>query len=351
MQRALIKFLPIAAILLLSITMQSCLREEAEPPKGMEQIQQEEGLPVTVSTISKGNFNTGLTYTATLKGIKESIETAKVGDKIQKINVSVGSVVKQGDVIVEFPKNNPALQFDQAKAALEITKKTFKRMEELLKAGEISQQQYDQVETEYLVSKRNFEQLNQILNIQAPISGTIISLPFREGDVPKMGDVLFTVSQMSRMVTNVFVTDKEMTFIKKGMKAEVDWNGKKYSGRVSNIDLAMDPHTRAFPVEIEINNPSQELKSGMIVNISIQTSNTEDAIVVPKQFVKHDESNHFVYVLNNDTAKVRIVEIGQTSGNDIEIVSGLQVGDKIISCCMNTLKDGIKVKVTNQGEM
>lgn len=351
MLRALIKFLPIAAILLLSITLQSCLREEAEPPKGMEQIQKEEGLPVTIATVTKGNFNTGLTYTATLKGIKESIETAKVGDKIEKINVSVGSVVKQGDVIVEFPENNPALQFEQAKAALEITKKTFKRMEELLKAGEISQQQYDQVETEYVVAKRNFGQLNQILNIQAPISGTIISLPFREGDMPKMGDVIFTVSQMGRMVTNVFVTDKEMPFIKKGMNAEVDWNGKKFSGRVRNIDLAMDHRTRAFPVEIEINNPNKELKSGMIVNISIQTSNNDEAIVVPKQFIKNDNNSNFVYVLNNDTAQMRIVETGQTSGNDIQIISGLKEGDKIISCCMNALKDGTKVKVTNQGEM
>lgn len=350
MSKALLK-ISLFAIVMISITLQSCLREEVDPPKGMEQIQQEQGVPVTVTNVNEGSFNSGLTYTATLKGIKESIETAKVGDKIAKINVNVGSVVKQGDVIIEFPENNPALQFEQAKAGLEITKKTFKRMEELLKAGEISQQQYDQVETEYIVAQRNFEQLNQILNVQAPINGTIISIPFREGDVPKIGDVLFTVSQMGRMITNVHVTDKEMQFIRKGMSAIIEWNGKIYKGRVSMIDLAMDPMKKAFPVEIEISNERNELKSGMQVNVSIQTSSVENAIVIPKHLVKTEGDNSYVFVANNETAQLRKVEIGESAGNDIIIKSGLQIGEKLINCCMNKLKDGVKIKVTNEGEI
>ena len=351
MQRAFTKILLLSVTLLTAIMMQSCLREEAEPPKGMADLYSEEGIPVTTAVVNSRNFQKSLEFNSTLKGIKESVEIAKVEDKIVKINVNVGSYVNHGDVVMEFPENNPLIQYSQAKAGYDIAKKTYKRMEELLKAGEISQQQFDQTETEFLVQQRNFEQVNQLLNVQSPISGTIISLPFREGDVPKAGDVLFTVSQMNKMIAYIQVTDKEIHFIKEGMPANIHWNGNTYTGRVRDISLAMDKRTKAFPVEIEINNSKKELKSGMLVSVSILTSNKEDAIVIPKHLVKQEGDNSFIFVLKDSTAEKRIVEVGQTSGNGVEITSGLQIGDKLINCCMNMLENGLKVNVTKEGEM
>jgi RND family efflux transporter MFP subunit len=348
MRQVFVKYSVITALLIITIGLQSCLREEAEPPKGMAQLHEEEGLPVTTQKIVTGSFESSITFNATLKGSKESVETAKVGDKIIKINASVGSYVKKGDVIVEFPNDNPALQYEQAKAGLEIAKKTFKRMEELLKAGEISQQQYDQVETEYIVAKQNFDQLNQILNVQAPIDGTIVSIPFREGDVPKMGDVLFTVAQMNSMITKVNITDKEMQYVKKGMPALVEWNGEDFKGRVKDIDLAMNPHTRAFPVEVEVVNKNNMLKSGMLVDVSLMKFAKDSVIVVPKHLIKTDDNGEFVFIAKNGMSKKVNVETGTITNNDIEIVSGLNVGDELINCCMNMLEDGIKIKVTNQ---
>lgn len=350
MQKSFTKILFITAILIFAVGMQSCLREEAEPPKGMAEIHEEEGLPVTIEVLGTSSFKSSLTYNSTLRGSMESVETAKVADKITKINANIGKYVEKDDVIIEFPNNNPALQYDQAKAGLDIAKKTFKRMEELLKAGEISQQQYDQVETEFIVAKKNFEQLNQILNVQSPISGTIVSIPFREGDVPQMGDVLFTVARTDKMISMINVTDKELQFIKKGMSADIEWNGKYFKGRVKDIDLAMDPRTRAFPVEIEIVNKNKTLKSGMLVTVSINTFSNDSAMVISKHLVKSDATGEYVYLAKNGTAEKTNVTIGKTEGNKIIIDSGLKVGDQLINCCMNMLENGIKVKVTNQGE-
>lgn len=337
--------------ILLSISVVSCMKEKAEPPKSMEQIKKEEGVPVTVSIIEKTGFTKELSYFATLNAIKESIELAKVSDKIVKINAKIGDNVREDQTIIEFPSNNPALQIEQAKAGLDNAEITLKRMKELLAAGEISQQMYDNTYTQFLVSKRNYEQLNQLIVAKAPVSGTIISMPFRVGDVPRHNDVLFTVANTSKMIAKVNVSDREIGFIKKGMPAEVIWNGKVYKGTVALIGLGLSPMTKSFPVEIEINNPGNQLLSGISVEVKIKLSDDSDLIAIDRKFILDESGKKYIFLDDNGKAAKKEIKTGRESGILVEVVSGLNIGDKLISCCTTFLENGIKIKVDNKGNI
>src|SRR5690606_1785310 len=146
----------------IALTMTSCLKEKQEPPKSMEQIKSAEGIPVTITEVMPTGFTKELAYFSTISAFKETVELAKVSDVILKINANVGDFVKEGQTIMQFPSSSPIMQFEQAKAALDNAEITFKRMKELLEAGEISKQMLDNAETQYKVSKRNYEQLNQL---------------------------------------------------------------------------------------------------------------------------------------------------------------------------------------------
>ncbi|MBX3042337.1 MAG: efflux RND transporter periplasmic adaptor subunit [Candidatus Kapabacteria bacterium] len=347
------KFLRSGIFLLLlgtiSFTFTSCMKEKVEPPKSMEQIKSEEGIPVTVIEVKTSGFSKELSYFAQLVPIKETVEISKVSDKIIKLNVSVGDYVKEGQIVMEFPSNNPALQYDQAKAALDNAEITVKRMKELLDAGEISQQMYDNTNTQYIVSKRNFEQLNQVINVKAPASGMIINLPYRAGDVPELGKVLFSVANTGKMIAKLNVSDKEIGFIKKGMEADVRWNGSIFKGRVSMIGLEMSPMTRSFPVEIELNNPKNELKSGLSVDVRIKISDESEIIAIDRKYIIDDNDKKFVFVSDNGKSVKKEVTTGKESGVMVEITGGLNVGESLISCCTTFLEDGTKIKVESKG--
>ncbi|MDX9789693.1 MAG: efflux RND transporter periplasmic adaptor subunit [Candidatus Kapaibacterium sp.] len=333
----------------ISLTLTSCLKDEKIPPKSMEQIKAEEGIPVTISEVMPTGFTKELSYFATLIPFKETVEMAKVSDKIVNIHAKVGDVVKEGQVIMEFPSSNPTLQYEQAKAALDNAEITAKRMKELLAAGEIAQQMYDNANTQYIVAKRNFEQLNQLLTIKSPASGTVITMPYRIGDVPKLGEVLFSVAMTNKMIAKVNVSDSEISYIKKGMTAEVRWNGNTYTGIVSLIGLEMSQTTRSFPIEIELNNSKNELRSGVSVEVFIRIAEENQVIAIDRKFILDESGNKFVFVENGGVAAKRQISTGKESGVMVEITSGLNAGDRLISCCTSFLEDGAKIKVETIG--
>lgn len=334
-------------ILSFFVLLNSCMKEKTEPPKNLEQIRAEEGLPVEIKVIQKSEFKKELTFYSTIYGINEAFEPVKISDRIIKINTKIGDYVKEGQILIQFPKDNPNLQYEQAKSALDIAEKTLNRMKELLAAGEISQQNYDNTLTQYQIAKRNFESIDQLVNVRAPISGTVISLPYRVGDVPKHDTKLFTIAQTNKMLAKVKVSDSEIGYIKKGAPAYAKWNGQTFNGRVKDISLSIDPETKSFRVDVEIDNPKNVLKSGMTLDISIKTENKSDIISIERNLIIKEGNKNYVFVDNNGIAKKKEVSLGSDFGIFTEILSGLDEGDKLINCCTTFLEDGMKIKVIN----
>ncbi|NLO20026.1 MAG: efflux RND transporter periplasmic adaptor subunit [Ignavibacteria bacterium] len=325
----------------------ACQKEELqERAMSVEQIREIEGAPVSVMVLAPQEFERKLNFFASLSGIKEYKEHSKVADRIQKINVQVGSSVPAGKVIIEFPTNNPALQYNQAKAAYENAEKTYKRMKNLLEAGESSQANYDGAETQYIVSKRNFESIKQLVLVETPISGVVTELFYKEGDNVDYGRHLFTVAQLNRMKAKIWASDEEVAQLKVGMTAVISLNDQNIEGRISEIALAKDMNKKAFAVEVQFNNPKMLLKSGMTTDLSITIYKKANTITVPRNFIKNELGKHFVFLDVNGTAQRRDIEVGEDSGIYTEVVSGLQAGDRLITDGIALVKDGAKIKVT-----
>jgi len=326
----------------------SCQKEEQkEVAMSIEQIREKEGVPVSILELQPQEFEKKLNFFAHLSGIQEYKEYSKVADRIQKINVQVGSTVSAGKTIIEFPTNNPALQFNQAKVALENSEKTYKRLKNLLDAGETSQANFDGAEAQYLVSKRNFESLKQLLFVEAPISGVVTELFVKEGDNVDYGKHLFTIAQLNRMKAKIWASDEEVVQLKVGMPAVITINDKEITGRISEIALAKDMDKKAFGVEIQFDNPNRILKSGMTSDLSITIYTKPNTIIVPRNFIKTELGKNFVFIDVNGIASRRDIVTGENAGIYTEVISGLQAGDRLITDGIALVKDGAKINVTN----
>lgn len=332
-------------LLLSAVLFSSCIREEEAPPRSLEQIQAEEGVPVHIVEIKKGNMGSGLQYYAKIRGWKETTEGASVGDEIVKINAKIGDWVNAGDIIVEFPINSPTMQLKQSEIQLETVALTQQRAKKLLDVGEMSQQKYDEIDMQYKIAKRNVESLKKFLKVEASISGYVVSMPYKVGDIPESGKPLFTVAKLDKMIAQLSVSDSEIGQIRKGLKATCNWQGKDYQGTITDVSIAIDPYTQAFPVEITFANSNKELRPGTTVNITIQTGISKDVIVVPQKAVVKVEKENYVYLAKNNQAVLQKVVLGKKTGLDVEITEGLNEGDKMINCCFNLLEDGKKIKI------
>lgn len=322
-----------------------CGGDETESVKSMEQIRSEEGIPVKVEVVEYKPFNRTLSFFSKLAGIQEATKTTSMGGKIEKIRANVGDHVAQDQVVIEFDTKNPGLQYEQSKNAYEIAEKTYQRTKALFQAGETSQANYDGAETQYLVSKRNYESIKQLLFSESPISGTIVDMKVNPGDNVKGDAHLFTVAQLHRMRTKIWASESEVSEIRKGMKAEITVNGKTYTGRVTEVSMAVDPFRQAFYAEVEFDNSKNELKSGVTVDVKILVYENPKAIIIPRNLVNTDPKGAYVYVDNNNSATKRYVTNGNDSGIFYEVSSGLNIGDRLIVQGQAHLDDGKKIKV------
>jgi len=331
-------------MLVISFFLFGCGREEKEA-KSIEEIRKDEGVPVKVNVIETKTFEKYYSFYSKLCGIKEATKGAIVGGKIEKINARVGDLVKKDQIIVEFDKANPGLQYEQGKSAFINAEKTYERLKKLLEAGETSQANFDGAETQYLVAKRNYESLKQMLFIEAPFEGTLVNMKVYEGDNVDKDTHLFTIAQLDKMRAKLWASESEISMINKGMAAEMLINNRKYSGRVVDVSLAADPYKQAFYAEVEFNNPNRELKSGVVADIKILTYRNTKAIVIPRNLLMEDEKGSFVFTVNNNTAEKRYVKNGNDSGLDYEIKEGLKKGDVLVVQGGTQLDNGTKVKV------
>jgi RND family efflux transporter MFP subunit len=318
---------------------------DEEQAKSMDQIQQEEGVPVQVETVEYKPFEKYMNYFAKLAGVKEAIKGAAFGGKIEKINYSVGDYVEEGQVVVEFPYDDPGSVYETAAATYENSKRTYERSKALLDAGEIAQANFDGVEAQYLVHKRNYELARKLIFIEAPFSGTLVDVKVNVGDNVNKDAPLFTIAQLHKMRSKIWVTEKEIGEIKQGMEAEMEFGGKIYKGKIVEVSMAVDPYRQAIFAEVEFDNSKKELKSGATVEIKVLIYKNPKAITIPRNIVMSDENGQYVFVEKDGKAEKRYISNGQDSGILYEISNGLQVGDKLVTHGASQLTDGAKVKV------
>jgi RND family efflux transporter MFP subunit len=280
-----------------------------------------------------------------LAGNKEATVNSQVDGKIIHILVKKGESVKEGQVVVEFPTNNPDLEYAKLKASFENSEKTYKKLKAQLEDGQTTQAKFDAAEAQYQVNKENFELVKQMLFVESPISGTITEMLIREGEQVEIDKPLFSVAQLNKMKASIWVTETEAASLSTGMAVSVYYNETEYPGKISYLSSSMDDQTKAYGVEIQVPNPLKKLKSGESVDIRIKIYANPSAILLPKNLIQHENDKDYVYIANNGKAEKRYIETGEEEEDTLEIKSGLNPGDKVITSSQQPVAENKKVEV------
>ncbi|NOY60884.1 MAG: efflux RND transporter periplasmic adaptor subunit [Calditrichaeota bacterium] len=342
------KLITIFSCLFIVVQFFSGCTDEKNNAKSMEQLYKENGVPVKVETIKKVPIVIKHTYHAVLTGIKESKASAKVSDKVEKIYFSVGDHVKKDQVIISFPIDNPAAQYNQAKVSFEHARATLKRMQDLYKNGGISLQEFENTRTQFEVVKANWEAVKQFVKVQAPISGIITQINVQESDNVKPGDPLFTISQTYKLKSKFWVSESEIKDIHKGDSASATWGDITIKGRVIQVDLSLNAKKQAFGVAVEFDNSQKQIQSGVNAEITIQGDGGGEGILIGRKNLVRMENKNIVFVATNGIAKEREITIGKSIGLDVKVVKGLNPGDLLITEGQLLLKNGDKIRIINQ---
>jgi membrane fusion protein, multidrug efflux system len=336
------KIFPLFGLIMILII--SACGKKPDEARSMEQLHSDLGVPVRVMSIEKGTFEQNLRYNAVLSGSKESTASAMLSDVVSNIHFQVGDRVEKDDVVISFPTDNPSAQYTQARSAFESIEAIHNRMQRLYEENAISLQDYENVRTQYLVSKANLEASEQMIKVKAPISGVITNIAVSTAENVFPGMELFTVAATSGYKATLMIPEAEISKFKTGTRVTAKWEGKSIPGRVTTIALAMDPATKAFRVEAEFPG-NAGIPYGVTAEISVEIARKANTFTVQRHHLVRENEDYFLWLADGDKAKRVAVEIGLDNQLEYEITSGLSEGDLMIIEGIKSLSEDSKIRI------
>jgi cobalt-zinc-cadmium efflux system membrane fusion protein len=175
--------------------------------------------------------------------------------------------------------------------------------------------------------------LAAVFSLNSPIDGIVVERNATVGATVGTDANLFKIIDISRVWIDANVFEKDLQRVRMGQEVKVTvpaFPGSTFSGRVILVNSIVDPDTRTVKVRTEVPNPDGRLKPDMFANVEIVTDVNRAAISIPQSAVLNDGGKTVVFVAESNGYKKREVHVGIQSGDRVEIVEGLNAGDKLV---------------------
>ncbi len=285
-------------------------------------------------------------FTSEIKAYQSNaILPAASGVRIDKIYFEVGDQVKKGDLVATLDPT----QYNQQLINLSNLKLDYERLLDVYKAGGVSRQAIDQTKAALDIQTEATENMKKNIELRSPISGVVTARSGEEGDLFANQPIL-NIAQIDSVKVNVQLSEQFFTSVKNNAKVVLTseiYPDRTFNGYVSLIYPALDPQSRTFTVEVTVPNKSLALRPGMHA-YSTFSLGSKAGILVPDVAVQRQigTADSYVYVIENGVAKRRLVKKGKTyNGDQIDILSGVEVGDEVVITAFSRIDDGTEVTV------
>ena len=276
----------------------------------------------------------------------------EVSGRVESVPLEEGCRVQAGDLLIKLNTDLILPDFESAKAQVGRDQIEFDRMTNLAKENAATQRDLDNATSQLAISKARLEGIRARLertSILAPTNGVLNDLVVEEGEYVDPGNPVAQVVDTDTVKVVVEIPERDVAFFSIGDKAAIDANSKGRAeslvGTITFISELADPRTRSTRTEITLNNEQRLLRSGQIVNVSLRRRILKDVIMVPLLAVIPMEDSKAVYVVNSSQAKRREVELGIIKNDQVQIISGLEPGDKLIIAGHRFVAPGQKVNI------
>lgn len=310
--------------------------------------------------------------------------------KLVKLNVEEGDRLKRGQVVAELDRTREEAAVEiarsslrSAEASFELKRATFERRQKLFEKQLISKEEYEAGNTEYKMAKlavdeRGANLKNALENlektiIRSPLDGVVTRLNVEEGEIVvtgtmnNPGTVLMVLSDLAHMEVECEVDESDIIDLRIAQEAEIQvdaFGDTIFNGHVVEVSNAgktiytgTQEEMTNFQVKVAFDSTDSRLRPGMSSTVDIIVAHEDSALTVPIQCVvqrgEDEEKKSGVFVVNEDKAIFREVETGISSETDIQVTSGIEVDEMVVSgpySVLSKLKDGDNVKIKETPE-
>ena len=276
-----------------------------------------------------------------------SIE-AKVSARIEKVLAVPGQSVKSGELLVQLDAREIQARLDQATAQRDQSARDTERLRRLLAERAVSRQEFESVESRHRVAVAAVIELETLLgytSIAAPFGGVVTRKLADVGDLGAPGRALLEMEDPAFLRLEADVPESLIGHLEPGRKlsVRVSPDSGELEGIVSEMAPAADPASRTFLVKVDLP-ATAKLRAGLFGRVAIPLGERA-TLRVPRNAVVQRGQMELVFVEADSRAQMRIVKTGKRIGEEVEIVSGVEPGERIVVEKASQLRDGQMLEV------
>ncbi len=325
--------------------------------------QKDDTQPVMVEELSLRPLDEFISVSGKLEGITDVTMSSETSGRILQLYKKLGDRINKGERIGQVENDIMQIRLDQAEAAflsaetaLENARKNLSYAEASKAKNLISEAEYNTALSAFKGAKAGYDGAKAAQEsarlaltnsyLIAPESGLISNLNVVAGQFINPGQPVATITDASSLVLKTGVGESQIGKLKKGQPVQISYpnSDRKFNGTIRGFGIRPLANTATYPVEIVVS-PNGFLIPGMVVSARILTARLNDLLYTPITNIVKEFDRNYVYVVNGNKAEKRAVELGRIIGENVELLSGVQAGEKIVTTGAETLEDGILVTV------
>jgi RND family efflux transporter MFP subunit len=327
----------------------------------------------------------------TVQARTSSTLSSKLMGAVKAINVREGDLVRKGDLLVMIDDRQVSAQLRKAEAALAEAKRaevsaksardaakagaklagaTYKRYLQLMEEESASKQEFDEVEARFRQAEASLAQTEAMVeaannrvqqaeavvadarvgkkdaSIRAPYDGKVTAKMVDEGDLAVPGTPFLTLDKEGVYCVALVLPEKHIQSIRLKQKVNVkipSIQDRSFEGFIGRIDPSADPKSRTFRVRVALPE-DKDIRSGMFARVEIPVGEA-GMLLIPYTAVVHEGQLTGIYLVDShQLAHFRLIRMGRTFGDTVEVVSGLKEGGRYVVDPPPDLMDGVKVE-------
>ncbi|MBI4622410.1 MAG: efflux RND transporter periplasmic adaptor subunit [Verrucomicrobia bacterium] len=311
-------------------------------------------VPVETALVVRGPISAFLSFNSTLETESVVDIFPQTTGQVEALLVEEGRIVKEGDPLLKIEDRELRVDVEESTANFEHQKQNFARTEDLFKRNLVNKQEYDdgryQLEQMRLRLERAKLKLAYTI-VRAPFGGVISARETQVGARVGSGTKLFSMVKLDEIVARVFVPGRYLPVVAENQPAVVTSEylpDRQFKGWVKRISPVIDPKSGTFKVTIGVRGEKpSDLPPGLFVGVRVITDTRPNAVLIPKRAVVYEGGERYVFIVEKNKAVKKKLAVGYEDPNNVEAVSGLDVGTTVIVLGQSGLKDGQLVRSVN----
>ena len=308
-------------------------------------------VPVEVVAISRRSVSSFLQTNGSLEAENDVQIVARIQGPIVELVAEEGMRLEKGDLMLKIDETETLAQVEIAKVGLKEGTRAHERAKAARDSEIISQEVYDaalaqleSAEAQLMSAEINYS----YTSVKAPFDGIVVERLVKLAENVTANQELFRFSEFDPLLCKIQVPEKELSRLRKGQTAYLNveaWPDERFQASVLRISPVVDPATGTIRVTLQVRARSK-LSPGMFARVFLVTDTHESAVVMPKRALSIESLSDTVFVVNDEGQAVRRdIELGYEETDVVEVLAGLEVGERVIVVGQDGLTNGTPIQV------